>query len=137
MLPKNKLRNVRLERLKIFEEGPKGIAMTNVMRRYDQIAIAPKKGDTTSVNAEEGMENVIRATKAMRMEDTPPLGSLGGQQPMALHVPKVKAPKVKRRKPAPDEMKIFDEQGRQWGRRKWKEVPSSSDTTTNKTVNVE
>jgi hypothetical protein len=102
--------------------------MRNVVRRYDTIAIPPpiktstkntKEVKTTAETVEE--ISTTRSTKAVRQDDTPPLGSLGGQLPIALYVPKVKPPKVNKKKPAPGQMKIFDSQGRQWGRRKWKE----------------
>jgi hypothetical protein len=123
MLPKNKLRNARLSRLKIFEEAHAGSFMRNVVRRYDNIAIPPPIKKFTKKTAAETVEEVstTRNTKAVRQDDTPPLGSLGGQLPKALYVPKVKPPKVNKKKPAPGQMKIFDSQGRQWGRRKWKE----------------
>jgi hypothetical protein len=134
MLPKNKLRNARLSRLKIFEEEHAGAFMKNVVRRYDNIVIPSTKQVSAKtlkkVEANE-VESLVkdaprtkdapRMNRALRQDDTPPLGSLGGQLPKSLVVPKIKAPKVNRKKPAPGQMKIFDSQGRQWGRRKWKE----------------
>jgi hypothetical protein len=135
MLPKNKLRNARLSRLKIFEEEHAGAFMKNVVRRYDAIVIpsAKQASATTSkiveVNKVEALvKDAPRMNKALRQDDTPPLGSLGGQLPKALVVPKIKAPKVNRKKPAPGQMKIFDSKGRQWGRRKWKEVEAKAKT---------
>jgi hypothetical protein len=103
--------------------------MKNVIRRFDSIAISRKESATTA--DADGLHRIIKATKALRMDDTPPVGSLGGQQPKALYVPKVKPPKKKRRKPAPGLMRIFDNQGREWGRRKWKELPSTTNTKEN------
>ena len=94
--------------------------MKNVIKRFDSIAISPKKIEAPKVEVEQV------TTKAVRQDDTPPLGSLGGQLPKALYVPKVKAPKIKRKKLAPGQMKIFDSEGREWGRRNWKEVPSET-----------
>lgn len=126
MLPKNKLRNARLNRLRIFEEGPIGSVMKNVIRRFDSMAISsPKKATKETAGIQAEVDNLTKPTKAVRQDDTPPLGSLGGQLPKALYVPKIKAPKIKRRRPAPGQMKIFDSQGREWGRRKWKETPST------------
>jgi len=127
MLPKNKLRNARLNRLRIYEEGPVGSVMKNVTRRFDSMSIASPEPKDVAKDAENmaSESNVVKITKALRQDDTPPLGSLGGQLPKAAFVPKVKAEKVKRNKPAPGQMKIFDAEGREWGRRKWKEIPST------------
>jgi len=132
MLPKNKLRNIRLSRLKIFEDDHAGAVMKNVIRRFDNIVIPSQPKKTPNKPAEEVTTNLLKegladkkpATKAQRQDDTPPLGSLGGLKPIALSKPKVKPPKVRRKKPAPGLMKIFDSQGRQWGRQKWKETDS-------------
>jgi hypothetical protein len=126
MLPKNKLRNARLSRLKIFEEEHAGPFMTNVVRRYDAIVIPSTK--QASVKTEPLVKDAPRMNRALRQDDTPSLGSLGGQLPKALVVPKFKAPKVNRKKPAPGQMKIFDSQGRQWGRRIWKEEETKAKT---------
>ena len=135
MLPKNKLRNIRLSRLKIFEEEHAGAVMKNVIRRFDTIVIPSKSKKTSNTTAEELTTNVLKdaladnkpVTKAQRQDDTPPLGSLGGLKPIAMSKPKVKPPKVRRKKPAPGLMKIFDTQGRQWGQQKWKETSSVTD----------
>ena len=132
MLPKNKLRNIRLSRLKIFEEDNAGAVMKNVIRRFDNIVISSQPKKTPNNTAEEGTTKLLKealadkkpVTKAQRQDDTPPLGSLGGLKPIALSKPKVKPPKARRKKPAPGLMKIFDPQGRQWGRQKWKETDS-------------
>jgi hypothetical protein len=128
MLPKNKLRNIRLSRLKVFEEDHAGAVMKNVIRRFDNMVIPshPNKtaGAVTTNLLKEALADKKPATKAQRQDDTPPLGSLGGLKPIALSKPKVKPPKARRKKPAPGLMKIFDSQGRQWGRQKWKETNS-------------
>lgn len=131
MLPKNKLRNIRLSRLKIFEEDNAGAVMKNVIRRFDNIMIPSQPKKTPNNTAEEGTTNLLKealadkkpVTKPQRQDDTPPLGSLGGLKPIALSKPKVKPPKVRRKKPAPGLMKIFDSEGREWGQ-KWKEADS-------------
>lgn len=124
---------MRLSRLKIFEEDNAGPFMTNVIRRYDTMVIPPHpKKKISSQTAEEVTTNLLKdeladrvfSTKAKRQDDTPPLGSLGGLKPITMYKPKVKVPKVKKRKPAPGTMKILDSQGRQWGRQKWKETDS-------------
>jgi hypothetical protein len=132
MLPKNKLRNIRLSRLKIFEEDNGGAMMKNVIRRFDNIVIPPRLKKTSNNTTAEITTNLLKvalteekpATKAQRQDDTPLLGSLGGLDPIALSKPKVKPPKARKKKPAPGLMKIFDSQGRQWGRQKWKETNS-------------
>jgi hypothetical protein len=135
MLPKNKLRNIRLSRLKIFEEGNAGPFMANVIQRYDNIVIPPHpKKKTLDQPPEEVTTNLLKdalpdavtSTKAKRQDDTPALGSLGGLKPLTIYTPKVKVPKVRNKKPAPGMMKIFDSQGRQWGRQKWKETDKKS-----------
>jgi len=131
MLPKNKLRNVRLARLKIFEDENAGMVMKNVMRRFDkQVIITPTKAGETAANAAATVEDVLPEmklrTKAVREEDTPPLGSLGGQQPKALYVPKPQKPKVSSKKPAPGQMKILDSEGQEWGHRSWKANSTSA-----------
>jgi hypothetical protein len=134
MLPKNKLRNVRLSRLKIFEEDNAGAVMKNVIRRFDNIMIPSPPKKTPNNTAEEGTTSLLKAsladktsaTKPQRQDDTPPLGSLGGLKPIALSKPKVKPAKARRKKPAPGLMKIFDSEGRQWGHQKWKETESAT-----------
>jgi hypothetical protein len=81
--------------------------------------------DLTTNVIKEALTDAVLATKAKRQDDTPPLGSLGGLKPITMYKPKVKTPKVKKKKPAPGTMKIFDSQGRQWGRQKWKETESN------------
>jgi hypothetical protein len=121
MLPKNKLRIRRLERLRIFEGDQAGHCIRNVVKRFDDIAISPPKQKTTeSVVAEDVTLEVANKTRrrATRQNDTPPLGSLGGQLPKALYRPKPKAIKVKVQKPNPGRQRIFDSEGKEWGRRK-------------------
>ena len=97
--------------------------------RFDTIVIpskSKKTSNTTNV-LKDALADNKPVTKAQRQDDTPPLGSLGGLKPIAMSKPKVKPPKVRRKKPAPGLMKIFDSQGRQWGRQKWKERSSETD----------
>lgn len=123
MLPKNKLRNARLSRLKIFDGEHAGPFMKNVVRRYDTIPIGPKKPTVNTTEAPaaqlETIEEEASSKHSTRLNDTPALGTLGGRLPRNQFTPKVKPRKVKRRHPT--QMKIFDSQGRQWGRQKWKE----------------
>ena len=130
MLPKNKLRNFRLERLKIFEDDKAGPYMRNVVRRYDNIALATpsEKGPDIAEATTKSQLVAALSTRATRQNDTPPVGSLGGLKPRS-YVPKPKAPKLKRKKkPGTGLMKIFDSQGREWGRPKWKETRSKEST---------
>jgi hypothetical protein len=125
MLPKNKLRDRRLERLKIFEGKETGSCMRNVVKRFDNIAISSPKAEIPEAMAEAATEvedKLIR--RATRQDDTPPLGSLGGQLPKALYVPKVKVVKVKEKKPAPGQMRLFDSEGKEWVRRRKVKVPT-------------
>lgn len=105
--------------------------MSNVIRRYDNIIISPRPNIKESTKTtEEPKTNLlitdVSVTKAKRQDDTPPLGSLGGLKPITIYTPKVKVKKVKNKKPAPGTMKIFDSEGRQWGRQKWKERAQKS-----------
>jgi hypothetical protein len=118
MLPKNKLRRLRLERLTVYEDRQAGAPIRQVLKRYDNILI-PKKGSTVEETPAPLLRDPICLTKARRQDDTPPLGSLGGILPRALARPKVKPPKVKKEKPMPSNMKIFDERGKEWGRPLW------------------
>jgi hypothetical protein len=129
MLPKNKLRDRRLERLKIFDGEETGSCMRNVVKRFDNVAISPPKATTLEATAEPATEvedKVIR--RATRQDDTPPLGSLGGQLPKALYVPKVKVVKVKEKKPAPGQMRLFDSEGKEWVRRRKTKAPTPNIT---------
>ena len=110
--------------------------MKNVIRRYDNMVIPPHPRKETSLQTgevvtanllKEALTDTVSVTKARRQDDTPPLGSLGGLKPITMYTPKVKTPKVKKKKPAPGTMKIFDSQGRQWGPQKWKETESNSE----------
>jgi len=122
MLPKNKLRNARLSRLKIFDGENGGPFMQNVVRRYDAIPIAPKKTSSSTETQLETIEEETTKTNVTRQDDTPPLGTLGGRLPRVQFTPKVKPKKIKKKAPSPGQMKIFDSQGREWGRQKWKEA---------------
>jgi len=130
MLPKNKLRRPRLARLKIFDLEDAGPVIRNVLRRYDDMVILQRtKSKVAGGAVEEAKEPLppqlggppIPSSKAKRISDTPALGSLGGFQPQALYRPRIKPRKVKKRKATPGVMKIYDAQGREWGRQKWKE----------------
>ena len=134
MLPKNKLRNIRLARLRIFEDdkAPEaGALLKNCVRRFDSIVIPSMskidlyKPTEQATELKKEISEPILLTKATRQDDKPPLGSLGGLQPKVTYVPKVKAPKGKRKKPAPGVMKIFDAQGRKLPTPKWKQSLSN------------
>jgi hypothetical protein len=127
MLPKNKLRNARLSRLKIFDGEHAGTFMRNVVRRYDAIPLPTKTPLAKSDNSSEAQLETIQEeetlnTPSTRTNDTPVLGTLGGRLPRGQFTPKVKPRKIKRRHPVPGTMKIYDAEGRQWGRQKWKET---------------
>jgi hypothetical protein len=92
--------------------------MRQVLKRYDNILIGKKNSPTEEVPAPL-LRDPICLTKARRQDDTPPLGSLGGILPRALARPKVKPPKVKKRKPVLSKLKLFDEEGKEWGRPLW------------------
>jgi Ribosomal protein L13 len=123
MLPKNKLRRIRFERLKVFEDENAGHLMRNVPKRYDDIPIVPWR-----VNSEENRSSIhetqntedhmtvdtsLPSSKSKRQDDTPALGSLGGLMPLALSSPKVKRQKVKERKPPRALMRVFDSDGQE------------------------
>src|SRR2546423_3336353 len=126
MLPKNKLRNARLSRLKIYDGEHAGPFMRNIVRRYDAIPLPTKAPSAKTAKAPDALLETIEeetlTIPSTRTNDTPALGSLGGRLPRAQFTPKVKPRKIKRRHPAPGMMKIYDSQGRQWGRQKWKET---------------
>jgi len=132
MLPKNKLRRPRLSRLHIYDLENAGNMMRNVVRRYDDMVIPQRiKAKTAGEELKDQLPPQlggppIPSSKAKRMSDTPPLGSLGGFQPKALWRPRIKPPKVKKRKPTPGLMKIYDSEGREWGRQKWKEAKAKA-----------
>lgn len=97
------------------------------MHRYDGIVIPTNpKGSSSKTTTEEPTTVILPGqvtdklplTKALRVDDTPPLGSLGGLQPHTTYVPKVKPVKVKKKKLAPGLMKIYDSEGKEWGRRR-------------------
>ena len=128
MLPKNKLRRVRLERLRIFEDEHAGPFMRNVVKRYDNIVIPSRTNtkDGSAMAAELENENPkkmgfpgsLPSSKAKRQDDTPPVGSLGGLKPVTIHPPKAKRVKIKRKPLPPGLMRIFDSKGQEWGGRK-------------------
>jgi hypothetical protein len=128
MLPKNKLRNARLSRLKIFEDEHAGPFMRNVLRRYDSMVISPTIREKGSNEAIAETTNNVPSTKGKRIDDTPVVGSLGGLQPHVTYVPKVKRVKPKKKKTPPSVMKIFDAEGREWGRKRAE--PSTSQIQT-------
>jgi len=119
MLPKNKLRRLRLDRLTIYEDRQAGAPMRHVLKRYDNILI-PKKGNSiVEESPPPPFRDPICLSKSRQWDDTPTLGSLGGILPRALERPKVKPPKVKKHRDLPSNMKIFDDKGREWGRPLW------------------
>jgi Ribosomal protein L13 len=127
MLPKNKLRRIRLERLKVFEDENAGHLMRNVPKRYDNIPIASsrvnsKENKPSGVRETQNTEDSVSVTvdtspsfkaKVKRQDDTPALGSLGGLMPLALSSPRVKRQKVKKRKLPRALMRVFDADGRE------------------------
>ena len=118
MLPKNKLRQIRLERLVIYEDRQAGPPMRHVLKRYDNILI-PKKNSAVEENSAQLLRDPVCRTKARQQDDTPLLGSLGGILPKALVRPKLKAPKPKKEKAEPSKMRILDEEGKEWGKPLW------------------
>jgi hypothetical protein len=118
MLPKNKLQQPRLQRLTIYDDRQAGPPMRQVLKRYDNILVGKKNSTTEEVPAPL-LRDPICLTKVRHQDDTPPLGSLGGILPRAMARPKVKPPKVKKEKLQPIKMKIFDEEGKEWGRPLW------------------
>lgn len=99
--------------------------MKNIVRRFDAIPLPTKTPSPQITKVPEVRLEPIDETsntKSTRTNDTPILGSLGGRLPRAEFTPKVKPRKIKRRHPTPGMMKIYDSEGRQWGRQKWKET---------------
>src|SRR5437762_6305034 len=103
--------------------------MKNVIRRYDTITIPShskknpviETAEDTSTTRQLLLADPVPTKKARRQDDTPPLGSLGGWKPRALAKVKVKPPKVKKKRTPPGLMKIYDSEGREWGRPLWRE----------------
>jgi hypothetical protein len=93
------------------------------MKRFDNMVIAPKPTITETTTAEEAVMEVNELRRARRQDDTPALGSLGGQLPKALYVPKVKVPKIKKKRPSPGQMRVFDSEGKEWVRRRKEVAP--------------
>ena len=50
MLPKNKLRDRRLERLRIFEDEDMGAFKTNVMKRWGEEAVMKMNSESISLS---------------------------------------------------------------------------------------
>lgn len=126
MLPKNKLRRKRLERLRVFEDTNTGGLLKNVIKRYDNIIIptSAKPVAETSIQTLEGPDRWPSApvcTIAKRQDDTPALGSLGGLKPSYMSTPKEKKRKEKKKQTPPGLMKIFDESGNEVGKAHWKQ----------------
>jgi hypothetical protein len=121
MLPKNKLRRKRLERLRVFDDTNTGGLLKNAIKRYDNIVIPSK-----NVPIDKLLPHEVPSTTARLQDDTPPLGSLGGLKPSYMYTPKVKKVKEKKKKTPPGEMKIFDEDGKEVGIAHWKKKKAKS-----------
>jgi hypothetical protein len=115
MLPKNKLRRKRLDRLRVFDDTNTGGVLKNAIKRYDNIVVP----SATPV-LEDLPPHQVPSTSVKTQDDTPPLGSLGGLKPSYMYTPKVKKVKEKKKKTPPGEMKIFNEEGKEVGIAHWK-----------------
>jgi hypothetical protein len=120
MLPKNKLRRKRLDRLQVFDDTNTGGLLKNAIKRYDNVVVPsmiPVPEDLPS--------HLIPSTSVKMQDDTPPLGSLSGLKPSYRYKPKVKKVKEKKKKTPPGEMKIFNEEGKEVGIAHWKNKKAS------------
>jgi len=127
MLPKNKLRRKRLERLKIFDDTNTGGLLKNAIKRYDNLVIpaATKSVAGNSLQTNDRGRDLLPpnepSTTVKHLDDTPAPGSLGGLKPSYMYRPKAKKIKERKKKTPPGEQKIFDESGKEVGKAHWKQ----------------
>jgi len=127
MLPKNKLRRKRLERLKIFDDTNTGGLLKNAIKRYDNVIIHTATKTVAGNPMQKNDSGPVLlppsqlSTTVKHQDDTPAPGSLGGLKPSYMYMPKAKKVKERKKKTPPGEQKILDESGKQVGKVHWKQ----------------